>query len=417
MEFQLPTSNLRGTVQINFDILAKDPETEARAGRLHLSHGAVETPVYMPVGTQGTVKAASQEELEAMGFRIILGNTYHLYLRPGHDLIQRAGGLHGFINWPGNILTDSGGYQVFSLEHIREIGDDGVRFRSYVDGSYHDFTPEHVMQIQSALGSDIVMAFDECAPYPCDREYAVKAMNRTHEWAARSRDACDPNQAFFAIVQGSVYEDLRAASAQFISSLDADGIAIGGVSVGEGKKLMMNAVDWTVPHLPENKARYLMGVGTPEDILDAVVRGIDMFDCVLPTRLGRNGSLYTSRGRINIKNNRFIDDFSPVDPECDCWCCRNYSAAYLRHLYMCGEILASRLATYHNLYFYASLMEGIRQAIREGRLTEFRKQFLAKYRTHRASVHDQAGRRENNNGDKRSHAGHRPARSKSQDVS
>lgn len=365
----------------------------------------------MPVGTQGTVKAMSQEELSGMGFKIILGNTYHLYLRPGHELIKTAGGLHKFINWNGNILTDSGGFQVFSLEHIRKIGEDGVVFRSYVDGSYHEFTPERVMEVQSALGSDIVMAFDECAPYPCEKEYAIQAMNRTHEWAKRSQDSADPDQAFFGIVQGSVHEDLRGQSARFIASLDTDGIAVGGVSVGEGKELMMNAVDWSVPYLPEGKVRYLMGVGTPEDIIDAVVRGIDMFDCVLPTRLGRNGSLYTSRGRINIKNNRFIDDFSPVDPECDCWACRNYSAAYLRHLYKCDEILASRLATYHNLYFYGKLMESIRHAIEQGRLAEYRKEFLAKYRMHHAAVHDDITRQEINNGTSHSYAGHRPAQS------
>ncbi len=364
----------------------------------------------MPVGTQGTVKAMSQEELAAMGFQIILGNTYHLYLRPGTELITRAGGLHKFINWGGSILTDSGGFQVFSLEHIRKIGEDGVVFRSYVDGSYHEFTPERVMDIQKALGSDIAMAFDECAPYPCEKDYAIQAMNRTHEWAKRSRDSADPDQAFFGIVQGSVYADLRAQSAEFIASLDTDGIAIGGVSVGEGKDLMMNAVEWSVPHLPESKARYLMGVGTPEDLLDAVMRGIDMFDCVLPTRLGRNGSLYTTYGRINIKNNRFIDDLSPVDPECDCWACKNYSAAYLRHLYKCDEILASRLATFHNLHFYATLMQRIRQAIEEGRLTEYRKEFLAKYRKHAAAVHDDLTRTENSDGAGRSYAGHRSAR-------
>lgn len=372
--------------------------------------------MFMPVGTQGTVKAMSQEELADMGFGIILGNTYHLYLRPGHELIKSAGRLHGFINWGGNILTDSGGFQVFSLEHIRKIGEDGVVFRSYVDGSYHEFTPERVMEIQSALGSDIVMAFDECAPYPCDREYALGAMKRTHDWAKRSQDSHDPDQAFFGIIQGSVYPDLRAESAQFIALLDTDGIAIGGVSVGEGKELMMNAVDWTVPYLPEHKARYLMGVGTPEDIIDAVVRGIDMFDCVLPTRLGRNGSLYTSQGRINIKNNKFINDFTPVDPECDCWCCRNYSAAYLRHLYKCDEILASRLATFHNVYFYRTLMIEIRAAIEQGRLTEYRKEFMAKYRRRRASVHDDISRQESNNGSGHSHAGHRKAEPEGQDV-
>lgn len=369
----------------------------------------------MPVGTQGTVKAMSQEELSEMGFRLILGNTYHLYLRPGHELIRLAGGLHRFINWSGAILTDSGGFQVFSLEHIRKIGEDGVLFRSYVDGSYHEFTPERVMEIQSALGADIVMAFDECAPYPCEKDYAAAAMNRTHKWAERSLAARDPRQAFFGIVQGSVYEDLRRESAEFVASLDTDGIAVGGVSVGEGKELMMKAVEWSVPYLPDNKPRYLMGVGTPEDLIDSVIRGIDMFDCVLPTRLGRNGSLYTTYGRINIKNNRFISDFSPLDPECDCWACRNYSAAYLRHLYKCDEILASRLATYHNLYFYARLMERIREAIEQGRLMEFRKEFLAKYRTHKASVHDDSCRREMENGytRKRGYAGSRQTRPES----
>ena len=381
--------------RIKFDILAQDRLTRARRGRLHTRSGTVETPAFMPVGTQGTVKATSQEELAGMGFEIILGNTYHLYLRPGHELIQRAGGLHKFINWDGSTLTDSGGFQVFSLEHIRKIGEDGVVFRSYVDGSYHEFTPERVMQIQSALGADIVMAFDECAPYPCDKNYAEAAMNRTHEWAKRSQSSADPSQAFFAIVQGSVYPDLRAESAEFVASLDTDGIAIGGVSVGEGKELMMKAVEWTVPHLPEGKARYLMGVGTPEDLIDSVTRGIDMFDCVLPTRLGRNGSLYTTYGRINIKNNRFIDDFGPVDPECDCWACQNYSAAYLRHLYKCDEILASRLATFHNLHFYGMLMQRIRQAIEQGRLTEYRKEFLARYRKRSAAVHDDVTRQDN----------------------
>ena len=395
------------TTPIRFEILAHDPHTRARRGRLYLPHGTVETPVFMPVGTQGAVKAMGQEELADMGYSLILGNTYHLYLRPGHELIRSAGGLRQFMNWTGSILTDSGGFQVFSLEHIRKIGEEGVVFRSYVDGSYHQFTAERVMEIQAALGADIVMAFDECAPYPCDKDYAAAAMRRTHEWAKRSRAAHDPDQAFFGIVQGGVYQDLREQSAQFVSSLDTDGIAIGGVSVGEGKELMMKAVDWCVPHLPENKPRYLMGVGTPEDLIDSVMRGMDMFDCVLPTRLGRNGSLYTTQGRINIKNNRFISDFSPVDPKCGCWCCRNYSAAYLRHLYKCDEILASRLATYHNLYFYAALMEGIRQAIERGRLVEFRREFLAKYRRHRASVHDETGRQETDNGIRHSYAGHR----------
>ncbi len=389
--------------EIEFQVLAQDKASGARRGLLTLNHGPVETPVFMPVGTQATVKSMSQEELRDMGFPIILGNTYHLYLRPGHELIASAGGLHMFMNWRGNILTDSGGFQVFSLEHIRKITDNGVIFRSYVDGSYHEFTPERVMQVQSALGSDIVMAFDECAPYPCEHKYAKSAMERTHAWAARSLEARDPSQAFFGIVQGSVYQDLREESAQFIASLDTDGIAIGGVSVGEGKDLMMRAVDWAMPHLPQHKPRYLMGVGTPENLLDAVARGIDMFDCVLPTRLGRNGSLYTSQGRINIKNNKYIADFGPVDPKCDCWCCRNYSAAYLRHVYKCDEILASRLATFHNLHFYEALMRGIREAISAGRFGDFRKEFLAEYRKHRALVHDEVSRQESENTTKHSH--------------
>lgn len=374
--------------EIEFKILKSDKKTKARLGELTLNHSTVQTPVFMPVGTQGTVKAMSQEEMSEMGFKIILGNTYHLYLRPGHELIKKFGGLHKFINWNGSILTDSGGFQVFSLEHIRKINEDGVIFRSYVDGSYHEFTPERVMEIQAAIGADIVMAFDECAPYPCEKDYAVKAMERTHRWAIRSKESYDKDQAFFGIIQGSVYQDLRQQSAEFMVNLDTDGIAIGGVSVGEGKELMMNAVDWCVPYLPNHKPRYLMGVGTPEDLIDAVIRGIDMFDCVLPTRLGRNGSLYTSQGRINIKNNKYIEEFTPVDPECNCWCCKNYTAAYLRHLYKCEEILASRLATYHNLYFYKNLMEQIRKAIAEERLLEFRKEFLSKYRKHKALVHD-----------------------------
>jgi len=329
----------------------------------------------MPVGTQGTVKSMSQEELKDIDFKIILGNTYHLYLRPGTDTLEKAGGLHKFINWDRSILTDSGGFQVFSLEGIRKINDHGVVFRSYVDGSYHEFTPERVMEIQAKIGADIVMAFDECIPYPSTWEYAHNSTIRTHEWAKRSKDAHDPNQAFFGIIQGSTFKDLRELSSKFIRDLDTDGIAIGGVSVGEGQELMMNAVDWCVPHLPKEKPRYLMGVGTPDDIIESVSRGIDMFDCVLPTRLGRTGTLFTSTGRINIKNNKFINDFTPVDKNCNCWVCKNYSAAYLRHLYKCEEILASRLATYHNIYFYGNLMKNIRNAINEDRFLEFKEEF------------------------------------------
>jgi queuine tRNA-ribosyltransferase len=363
---------------------------------LHTAHGAVDTPVFMPVGTQATVKAMSQEEVAGMGFGLILANTYHLYLRPSHDLIVRAGGLHKFMNWNGAILTDSGGFQVFSLEHLRKIDNEGVLFKSYIDGSEHAFTPERVVEIQEAIGADIIMAFDECAPYPVEHAAAEAAMERTHAWAARCKAAHGkPDQALFGIVQGSVYQDLRERSARAITEMDFDGIAVGGVSVGEPKDLMFNVVDWTIHLLPENKPRYLMGVGTPEDLMNAVMRGVDMFDCVLPTRLGRNGSLYTTYGRINIKNARFIEDFSPVDPECDCWTCKNYTAAYIRHLYKADEILAARLATHHNLYFYQRLMAGVRKAIDDDSLPEFRHEVLRKLRTHRARTDDNdAGSRE-----------------------
>ncbi len=344
----------------------------------------------MPVGTQATVKAVTQQELLDIGYQIILGNTYHLYLRPGHGLIERAGGLHQFMNWPNAILTDSGGFQVFSLEHLRVIGDDGVIFKSYIDGSMHTFTPEMVMQVQEAIGADIIMAFDECTEYPATHDKAKAAMERTHAWAARCKTAHKTDSALFGIIQGSTYEDLRKVSARAIVDLDTPGIAIGGVSVGEPKEAMLNVLEWTVPELPTEKPRYLMGVGTPEDLLDAVMRGIDMFDCVLPTRLGRNGSIYTTYGRINIKNARFIEDFRPVDADCDCSTCRNYSAAYIRHLYKCDEILASRLATYHNLYFYHKLMAGMREALEHDRFTEFRLEFLAKYHSGQAAVHDEA---------------------------
>ncbi len=350
----------------------------------------------MPVGTQATVKSMSQEELTEIGFKIILGNTYHLYLRPGHDTIESAGGIHRFINWPGAVLTDSGGFQVFSLEHLRVIGENDVVFKSYIDGSSHTFSPESVIKIERAIGADIIMAFDECVEYPVPHERAKAAMERTHAWATRCKEewASNPgSQSLFGIIQGSTYEDLRRISARAIVDLDFPGIAIGGVSVGEPKQSMLDAMDWVVPELPREKPRYLMGVGTPEDLLDAVWRGVDMFDCVLPTRLGRNGSLYTTYGRINIKNAKYKDDFTPVDPECECKMCRSYSAAYLRHLYMAGEILASRIATYHNLYFYHKLMADIRSAIECDALKEFRKGFLSKYRKHRAKA-DEASSRE-----------------------
>jgi queuine tRNA-ribosyltransferase len=339
----------------------------------------------MPVGTQGTVKALSQQEVREMGFRLILGNTYHLHLRPGEELVRRAGGVHGFIGWEGAVLTDSGGFQVFSLEGLRKIHEDGVMFRSHVDGSEHFFSPEGVVDIQLALGSDILMAFDECAPYPCDHAYAEAAMDRTHRWAARCKERWTARREaeqcgqLFGIVQGSTYADLRTRSAEAVSLLDLPGVAIGGVSVGEPKEAMFEMVRHTAPLLPQEKPRYLMGVGTPEDLLDGVRAGIDMFDCVLPSRLGRNGSAYTSRGRVNIKNAKYVDDFNPVDPNCPEWCCRNHSAAYVRHLYKCDEILAARVLSYHNLAFYARLMAGIRAALEADRFLAFRRDFLARY--------------------------------------
>ncbi|MDI6828350.1 MAG: tRNA guanosine(34) transglycosylase Tgt [Armatimonadota bacterium] len=367
------------TQSFGFNLICKSTETAARLGELQTKHGAIQTPVFMPVGTQATVKAMSQEELVDLGFGIILANTYHLYLHPGHEIIKRAGGLHSFMSWDHALLTDSGGFQVFSLSDLRRIGEEGVLFKSYIDGSEHFFTPEKVMEIQGAIGADIIMAFDECPPYPSTYEYVREATRRTHDWAVRCKNNAPPGQALFGIVQGGVYRDLRTWSAEFITSLGFPGIAIGGVSVGEPKAAMYDVVSWTAPLLPEEKPRYLMGVGTPLDIIDFVIMGVDMFDCVLPTRLGRNGSMYTTYGRINIKNARFAEDFSPIDPECDCWACRNYSRAYLRHLYKSGEILAARLATYHNLYFYQRVIKGIREAIEADRVLDFRRKFLATY--------------------------------------
>lgn len=364
---------------IDFEVTGKSTETAARLGTLRTPHAVIETPVFMPVGTQATVKAMSQEELRDLGFQIILGNTYHLYLRPGHEPIRRAGGLHKFMSWDRALLTDSGGFQVFSLRDLRHVGADGVVFKSYIDGSEHEFTPERVLEIEGALGADIAMAFDECPPYPCTHEHAREAAQRTHDWAVRCKASANEGQALFGIVQGGVFRDLREWSAEFIASLGFPGNAIGGVSVGEPKAMMREVVEWTAPILPAEKPRYLMGVGTPVDIIDFVILGMDMFDCVLPTRLGRNGSMYTTFGRINIKNARYAEDHSPLDPECDCWACRNYSRAYIRHLYKSDEILASRLATYHNLYFYQRVMMGIRAAIASDSLVSFRRDFLSKY--------------------------------------
>jgi queuine tRNA-ribosyltransferase len=355
----------------SFQVLNTSRISQARRGRLCTPHGVIETPVFMPVGTQASVKTLSQEEVAELGFQIILSNTYHLYLRPGDERIARLGGLHRFMRWERAILTDSGGYQVFSLAKLRQIDDDGVTFRSHIDGSEHRFTPERAVQIQRNLGSDIMMAFDECPPYPASRDEVAKATERTYRWAVRCRTAWleQPNQqALFGIIQGGVYDDLRLMSLQQITELDLPGYAIGGVSVGEPVEEMRRVVELVAPRMPADKPRYLMGVGTPDDLLHAVQQGVDMFDCVLPTRLARHHTVFTSAGRINLRNAQYQERDEPLDPTCDCWVCQRYSLAYIHHLFRAGEMLAYRLATYHNLAFYARLMARIRQQIEAGEL-------------------------------------------------
>lgn len=370
-------------MSFEFQITAKDP-SGPRAGVIKTARGEIRTPAFMPVGTQATVKAMTPEEVADLGASVILANTYHLYLRPGHELIKKLGGLHKFMNWPGPILTDSGGYQVMSLAKLRKIDDEGVSFRSHLDGTTHRLTPEKAIEIQAALGSDIIMPLDECTPYPADEEYTKRSMDLTHRWAGRSLVALkglEPTgsstaPALFGIVQGGMYAELRRESALAISEMDFPGIAIGGLSVGEGKELMAEMVEATVPHLPPEKPRYLMGVGMPEDLVESVGRGIDIFDCVLPTRMARNGTLFTRGGKLVIKNSRFESDPGPVDPECGCYTCRNYSRAYLRHLFLSKEILASRLNTVHNLYYYIELMGRMREAVLASRFEEFKKGFF-----------------------------------------
>jgi queuine tRNA-ribosyltransferase len=373
---------------LSFEITARESEGPARCGLLRLPHAVVETPVFMPVGTQGTVKAMTPGELNEIGFGLLLANAYHLHLRPGEHLVARAGGLHRFCGWSGALLTDSGGYQLFSLAAMRRIGPDGVRFQSHIDGSAHEFTPESVMQIQRDIGADIAMAFDECAPYPSTPEYAAEALERTHRWAQRCRAAHAAAgetatggwpQALFGIVQGGIFRELRETSARTLAALDFPGYGVGGLAVGESAEERNIALDCSVCLLPEHKPRYLMGVGTPEDILDAVARGIDMFDCVLPTRNARTGQVFTSEGVLNMMNARHTEDFGPLDPACECRVCRLHSRAYVRHLFKTKEILAARLSTYHNLSFYQTLMANIRKSIRQGRLEAFRTSFLASY--------------------------------------
>ncbi|WP_031516103.1 tRNA guanosine(34) transglycosylase Tgt [Desulfofalx alkaliphila] len=366
---------------VTFKVEKEDRRTRARTGRLFTPHGEVETPIFMPVGTQATVKTMTADEVKEVGGRLILSNTYHLYLRPGHELIKEAGGLHKFMNWHGPILTDSGGFQVFSLSKMRKISEEGVEFRSHIDGSKHLFTPEKVMEIEMALGADIAMAFDECAPYPCDYSYAKKSLELTTRWARRCKDAHNrEDQALFGIIQGSVYPDLRAQSAQQLIEMDFPGYGIGGLSVGEPKHLMYEMLEHTLPLIPPEKPRYLMGVGSPDCLIEGVIRGVDMFDCVLPTRTARTGTVFTQYGKLNLRNAQFARDFNPIEEDCDCYVCRNYTRAYIRHLIKAGEVLGIRLTTWHNLYFISRLMEKLREAIKNDNLLEFREHFFDKYR-------------------------------------
>ncbi|MBC8447606.1 MAG: tRNA guanosine(34) transglycosylase Tgt [Chloroflexi bacterium] len=362
-----------------FEVTASDPHSAARGGRFHTPHGVIRTPVFAPVGTQATVKTLTPQELETLGADLILANTYHLYLRPGAEIIARLGGLHRFMGWQHPILTDSGGFQVFSLAHMRRLDDDGVTFRSHIDGSEQRFTPERVIETQEQLGADIIMCLDECAD-PLDRDYLAQALKRTHLWAERCRAAQRrDDQALFGILQGGIYPDLRRESAGVLSKLDFPGYAIGGLAVGETKEQMYSTLEATTPELPADRPRYLMGVGTPEDILESVARGVDIFDCVLPTRVARNGGLLTHEGRLNIRNAQYGDDPAPIETDCTCYTCRRFSRAYLRHLFKAREILGLRLATLHNLHFMLRFMETVRAAIAASTFTQFKAEFLAGY--------------------------------------
>ncbi|MCW5942055.1 MAG: tRNA guanosine(34) transglycosylase Tgt [Fimbriimonadaceae bacterium] len=364
-------------MSVRYELLGACPHTRARRGRLHTPHGTVETPAFMPVGTQGAVKTLGWEDVESLGFELVLANTYHLSLRPGEDLVARAGGLHGFAGWKGAILTDSGGYQVMSLAKMRTITDDGVRFKSHLDGSERFLSPERSVQIQAKLGVDVAMALDHCPPYPCSRDEAADAMRRTHVWAPRNLAAAGEDLAVFGIVQGGVHEDLRRESADYLTSLPFAGFAIGGVSVGEPTEMQYPVVALAAPLLPPDKARYLMGVGHPRDILHAVEQGVDLFDCVLPTRMARHRCLYTLHGRVNAGSSRWAEHLAPHDPASVFPATERYSAAYLRHLFKADEPFAQRLATLHNLAFYSRLMREIREAIERGSWAELRDRYRA----------------------------------------
>jgi queuine tRNA-ribosyltransferase len=354
----------------------------ARLGTLHTAHGTIQTPAFMPVGTAATVKAMLPESVKSTGAEIILGNTYHLMLRPTAERIAKLGGLHQFMGWQGPILTDSGGFQVMSLAELRKITEEGVSFQSHIDGSKHMLSPERSMEIQHLLGSDITMIFDECTPFPATHEQAKHSMELSLRWAERSKNAFTPREGYglFGIVQGGVYEDLRHASSEGLQQIGFDGYAIGGLAVGEGQELMFTTLDYTTPTLPADKPRYLMGVGKPDDLIGAVLRGVDMFDCVLPTRSGRNGQAFTRDGAINLRNARFQEDTSPLDPECGCYTCTHYTRAYLNHVVKSGEIIGAMLMTWHNLHFYQDIMRGLREAIKAGEVDVFAESFLRRYR-------------------------------------
>ncbi len=364
-----------------FAVIGRDERSGARLGVLRTPHGEIQTPVYMPVGTQATVKAMAPNELEELGTQILLANTYHLHLRPGEDIVRDAGGLHRFMAWNRPILTDSGGFQVFSLAANRKVTDDGVAFRSHIDGSKLYLTPESAIAIENALGADVIMAFDECSAYPCDREQALGAMRRTHAWGERCKRAhAREDQMLFGIVQGAFYADLRVESAKTLADMDFPGYGIGGLSVGEPKPLMYDMLDVIQEHMPVDKPRYLMGVGSPDCLVEGVLRGVDMFDCVLATRTARTGTVFTPDGTLTVRNATFARDYEPIDAQCDCYACRSFSRAYIRHLFKAGEILAARLATTHNLRFLMRLMQEMRDAIAAGALSAFAQDFLARYR-------------------------------------
>lgn len=366
---------------IQYKLLKKEKHTGARLGELTTPHGTFETPMFMPVGTLATVKTLSPEELEEMGAGVILSNTYHLWLRPGEDIVEEAGGLHRFMNWDKGILTDSGGFQVFSLSDNRKIEEEGVHFRSHLDGSKLFLSPEKAIQIQNKLGADVIMSFDECPPFDESYDYVKKSIERTTRWAERGLKAHEKadQQGLFGIVQGAGFEDLRRQHARDLVSMDFAGYSVGGLSVGEPKESMYDVLDYTTPLLPENKPRYLMGVGTPDALIEGAIRGIDMYDCVLPTRIARNGTAMTSQGRVVVKNAKYARDFTPLDEACDCRTCRNYSRAYLRHLIKSNETFGMRLISYHNVYFLIHLMKQVRQAIREDNLLEFKEAFFEEY--------------------------------------